>query len=91
MRECLAEAPDVIAGDRCEPVADASVDVDALLLGDLASRGRTDQVVGQPEYRASFDGDAARHELARRLLRPIRLPAIERGRVCEGERSPSDR
>ena len=39
---------------------------------------------------ARFDADPAQDELASRLLSPIRLPAVERGRVCDRERPPGD-
>ena len=37
MAERLSEAPDLVARNRREPLADAPVNVDALLLGNLAS------------------------------------------------------
>jgi len=46
MTERLSEAPDVPAGDRREPLADAPVNVDAPLLRDLASGSGANQVVG---------------------------------------------
>src|SRR5437868_1803098 len=46
MAECLSEAPDVVACNRGEPLADAAVNVDALFLGNLASGRATNQVVG---------------------------------------------
>src|SRR5262249_18689080 len=91
MSERLAKAPDVVAGDPREPVCDAPVDVDALLFADLAGGSRTDQVVRQPDHSTRFDGDPTHNELARRLLSPIRAPAVESGRVHERERPPGDR
>ena len=66
------------------------MNVDALLVGDLAGGGRTDQVVRQSEHSARFDTDPAHHKLACRLLSPVRHPAVELGCVCERERSRGD-
>ena len=91
MAERLSESPDVVARNRREPLGDAPVNVDALLLRNLASGSAANQVVGQPEDSARFDGDSSHDELASRLLSPLRLPAIERGRVGDRERPPGDR
>src|SRR5437764_4966637 len=91
MAERLSESPDVVARNRREPLGDASVNVDALLLRNLASGSAANQVVGEPEDSARFDGDSSHDELASRLLSPLRLPAIERGRVGDRERPPGDR
>ena len=69
--ECLTKTPEVVARDLHEPFADAAMDADPLLIGDLAHRGDADQVVRELQRTAGFDGDAARHELARGVLSPF--------------------
>ncbi len=89
--ERLTKTPEVVARDLHEPFADAAVDADPLLIGDLAHRGGADQVVRELQRTAGFDSDAARHELARGVLSPFLRPVVELGRVRERKWAGSDR
>ena len=86
----LAQAPDIVARDLREPVADAPVNVDRLLLGNLAGRRRPDQIVRQPEHRSRSDGDATRDELTHRVLGAPRAPAVQAGDVRQRKRPRGD-
>src|SRR5436190_7599641 len=89
--ECLTKTPEVVARDLHEPLADAAVDADPLLIGDLAHRGDADQVVREPKRTTGFDSDAARHKLACGVLSPFLRPVVELGRAREREWASSDR
>jgi hypothetical protein len=88
--ECLTKTPNVVARDLDQPFADAAVDADPLLIGYLACRGSADQVVRELQRTSGFDGDAARHELARGMLGPFVRPVVELGRVRERDWAASD-
>ena len=84
MAERLSESPDVVARNRREPLGDAPVNVDALLLRNLASGSAANQVVGEPEDSARFYGDSSQDELASRLLSPLRPSCWQPGTTVPG-------
>jgi hypothetical protein len=88
--EGLAQPADVVPGEPREPVANASMELAAPLVGDIANRGCPDQIVCQPERPARLDGDAAREELIRRVPRPTGIPAVQVARVRKRQRPRGD-
>jgi hypothetical protein len=89
--QCLTKTPEVVACDFHEPFAEAAVNADSLLIGDVSRRRCPDQIVREPQYTAGFDGDAPRHELTRGVLSSFLRPVVELGRAPECKGAGSDR
>src|SRR5262249_60162113 len=89
--ERLAEPPHVIARTLHQPVADAAMNANALLIGDLSRGSRPDQVVSESQHAAGFDDDPTRLELARRPLGPLPAPPTHVGPLRRRDRPRADR
>jgi hypothetical protein len=83
--ERLAEAADVISGAPHQPVAQAPMHIESVILWNLRGRRDSDQIVREPDRSTGIDGDAARDKLAHRPLNPGDVPLLQLARIAKGK------